>query len=349
MGSLSSFSPRRRSLALGGLAALVGAPAWSQHTPLKVRFQCDWRFEAGTIPYVVALRKGYFADEGLDVTLNVGAGASATVTRLASGNFDMGTGDMNSLAEFAGNNGLVPAKAVMLMYESTPAAIFSLRKTGISKPADLRGRTLAAPANDGARRIFPAFALANGLDPANDVAWTSVDPAMRETMLARGQAEVISGYMASGWVSLQRLGVDPKDIAVMKYAEHGVKLPGNAILARPGFIDEQPEAVAAFLRAVTRGLKDAHTDRAGAVAVLKGHEPLVDTRIEAMRLGVVLDGEIATPTVRRQGIGDIDLARYQEGIDALAKFLSFKTTPDAATLVDTRFLPPLAQRKVFSA
>ena len=349
MNPKSSFSLRRRSLALGGVAALIAAPAWSQARPVKVRFQCDWRFEAGTIPYVVALKKGYFADEGLDVTLNVGAGASATVVRLASGNFDMGTGDMNSLAEFVGNNDSVPAKAVMLMYESTPAAIFSLRKTGIQRPADLRGRMLAAPANDGARRIFPAFAAATGLDAAKDVGWTSVDPAMRETMLARGQVEAISGYVASGSVSLQRLGLDPQDIAVMKYADHGVKLPGNAVMARQAFIDQHPQAVAGFLRALTRGLKDAHSDRAGAVAVLKSHEPLVDTRIESLRLGVVLDGEIATPRVRREGVGGIDVARYQEGINDLARFLSFQRTPDAASLVDTRFLPAQAQRMVFAA
>lgn len=349
MGSTSSFSLRRRTLALSGLAALIGTPAWAQVRPVKVRFQCDWRFEAGTIPYVVALRKGYFADEGLDVTLNVGAGAAATVTRLASGNFDMGTGDMNSLAEFAGNNGNVPAKAVMLMYERTPAAVFSLRKTGIGTPADLKGRTLAAPANDGARRIFPMFAIANGLDPANDVSWNSVEPAMRETLLARGQVEAISGYMASGWVSLQRLGVAPVDIHVMKYADHGVSLPGNAIMASQAFLSEQPQAVAAFLRAVTRAMKDAHTDRAGAVAVLKSHEPLVDTRIETLRLGVVLDQEINTPAVRRNGLGGIDVLRYQQDVDALAKFLGFKATPDAKALIDTRFLPPLDQRRVFAS
>lgn len=343
-------SLRRRSLALGGLATtLVGAPAWAQTAPVKVRFQCDWRFEAGTIPYVVALRKGYFAEEGLDVTLNVGAGASATVTRLATGNFDMGTGDLNSLAEFAANNGMVPAKAVMLMYENSPAAVFSLRKTGITRPAHLRGRQLAAPANDGARRIFPIFASLNGLDPATDVSWQSVDPAMRETMLARGQIDAISAYVASGWVSLQRIGVAPADIRIMKYADHGVKLPGNAIMASQAFIQQQPQAIAAFLRAVTRALRDVSADRAGAVAVLKAYEPLVDARIEAMRLDVVLDQEIATPAVRRNGVGDIDLARFQEGIDALARFLAFKVVPEAQSLVDTRFLPPQVQRMVFPA
>lgn len=338
----------RRAFAVGGLASVLALPAFAQAVPLRVRYQCDWRFEAGTIPYVVALKKGYFAQEGLDVVLNVGAGAAATVTRLATGDVDMGTGDMSSLAEFAANNAQVPAKAVMLMYESTPAAVFSLRKTGIRSPADLRGRQLAAPVNDGARRIFPLFAAANGLDPATDVRWTSVEPAIRETMLARGQVEVITGYMASGWVSLQKLGVAPDQIDVMKYADHGVSLPGNAVLAGSAFLREQPQALAAFLRAVARAVKDAAADRPGAVALLKAFEPLTDVKTETMRLDVALDGEIATPTVRRDGLGGIDVARYQAGIDALALALAFKRVPEAASLVDTRFLPTRAQRMVFA-
>lgn len=338
---------RRRAFTLGAAASAISLPAFAQ-APVKVRYQLDWRFEASTIPYVVALRKGYFKDEGLDVALNVGAGASATVTRLASGNFDMGTGDMNSLAEFAANNGQIPCKAVALMYESTPAAVFSLKKSGITKPADLKGRKLAAPVNDGARRIFPLFAAANGLDPAKDVEWLSVDPALRETMLARGSVEAITGYMASGWVSLQRQGVAPQDIAVMKYADYGVKLPGNAIFATPDFIRNQPRAVTGVVRAVLRGLKDATHDRAGAVAILKEHENLVDPKIEAMRLAVAIDGEIGTPNAKKNGVGDIDLKAYQQGINELAKVLNFKSVPDAAALVDTSLLPPRAQRMVFA-
>jgi NitT/TauT family transport system substrate-binding protein len=95
-------------------------------------------------------------------------------------------------------------------------------------------------------------------------------------------------------------------------------------------------------------MKDAAADRAGAVALLKEFEPLTDVKIEAMRLDVALDDEIATPTVRRDGLGGIDVARYQAGIDSLAHVLAFKSIPDAASLVDTRFLPSKAQRMVFA-
>lgn len=353
-----SLTLRRRAFCLAGTGAAIAAIAAPSLSfaqtpnvanPVKLRFQLDWRFEAGVTPYVVALRKGYFAQEGLDVTLNVGSGAAATVTRLASGTADMGTGDMSSLAEFAANNPQVPARAVMVMYEQTPAAVFSLKKANIRTPADLRGKQLAAPINDGARKIFPVFAAANGLDAAKDVSWLSVEPAIRETMLARGQVEAITGYIASGLISLQRLGVAPEDISVMRFSEHGVNLYGNAILASDDFIKQQPQAVAGCLRAVTRALKDIVGNRPQAIASLKEQDPLIDARIEAMRLGIILDQEIGVPSVRRNGIGAIDLVRYQQGIEALAACLEFKSKPEAKNLVNASFLPAASSRMVFAA
>jgi len=242
----------------------------------------------------------------------------------------------------------LPAQAVMLMYEQTPAAVFSLKKTGIRRPADLRGRQLAAPVNDGARRVFPLFAVTNGLDPDKDVSWLSVEPALRETMLARGQVEAITGYMASGLISLQKLGVALEDIQVMRYADNGVNLYGNAIMASTSFIREQPKAVAGFLRAVTRALREVAADRPAAIATLKQQDPLVDTRIEMLRLEIILNQEIGVAATRRDGVGNIDIARYQKSIEALAKPLGFKSVPSAASLVNTSFLPPLAERRVFA-
>lgn len=343
------ISLRRRQFCISTMAAAVALPtvSRSQSSLTKVRFQLDWRFEAGVAAHVVALRKGYFAQEGLDVTLNVGSGASATVTRLASGTADIGTGDMSSLAEFAANNPNLPAQAVMMVYDQTPACVISLKKSGIRQPGDLRGRQLAAPVNDGARKIFPLFAARNGLDPAKDVSWLSVEPSLRETMLARGQVEAITGYVASGLITLQKLGIARDDVEVTRYSDHGVDLYGNAIMASSAFIREQPKALEALLRAVTRAYKDVNSDRSGAIALLKEQDPLSDVRIENMRLAIIMNDEIKTASVQRDGFGGIDIARYQRGIDELSGALNFRTTPRADALVNRSFLPPVADRKFF--
>jgi NitT/TauT family transport system substrate-binding protein len=348
--SLSSRAVLLGLLALSAAGVTVPDAANAQaatSSPVKIRFQLDWRFEASAIPYILAQRKGYFAQEGLDVSINVGSGASATVTRLATGTVDMGVGDMSSVIEFAANNPQLPARAVFLVYENSPAAIMTLKKTGIRRVADLKGKTIGSPVNDGARKVFPLLAAANGLAP-NDVTWMSIEPAMRETMLVRGQVDAIAAYLASGLMSLEKLGVPADQIQILPYADNGVQIYGNAVLASTAFLQSHPDAVRGFLKAVARAFKDMYADRAEAVRALKAFEPLIEVPVETTRLNIFLDRQVDTPLSRRNGIGEIDPQRLQQNIDRLAPEMKLKTRPDAAGLIDMRFLPSRAERTVIA-
>ena len=111
---------------------LSSARAYAQ-TPIK--FQLDWRFEGPSALFLAPLAKGYFKDAGLDVTIDAGNGSGGTVTRVASGTYDMGFADMAALMEFHANNPDAPNKpvAVMMVYNNTPAAVLALKKSGIAK------------------------------------------------------------------------------------------------------------------------------------------------------------------------------------------------------------------------
>ena len=146
-------------LALG----LSGGIAMAQNTPLK--FQLDWRFEGPAALFLVPETKGYYKAEKLDVTVDAGNGSGGTVTRVASGSYDMGFADLASLMEFAANNPDAPNKpvAIMMVYNNTPASVMALKKSGIKTPADLNGKKLGAPVFDAGRRAFPIFAKANNI------------------------------------------------------------------------------------------------------------------------------------------------------------------------------------------
>ena len=137
---------------LGLVMAASSSLALAQET--KVKFQLDWRFEGPAALFLVAKSKGYFAQEKLDVTIDAGNGSGNAVNRVASGTYDMGFADMAALMEFTANNPDAPGKpvAVMMVYNDTPAAVFSLKKSGIKKPADLAGKKLGAPVFDAGRR-----------------------------------------------------------------------------------------------------------------------------------------------------------------------------------------------------
>src|SRR5688572_13123921 len=241
-----------KSAAAIALAALVGT-AQAQTTPIK--FQLDWRFEGPAALFLTPAAKGYFKDAKLDVSIDAGNGSGGTVTRVASGAYDMGFADLAALMEFHANNPDAPNKpvAVMMVYNDTPASVMALKKSGIKTPADLSGKKLGAPVFDAGRRAFPIFAKANNI---SNVAWTAMDPPLRETMLVRGDVDAITGFTFTSLLNLEARGAKLEDIVVLPYPANGVKLYGNVIIASEEFLKKNPEAVKAFLRAFSKGMKD---------------------------------------------------------------------------------------------
>src|SRR5205085_5539275 len=126
-------------------------------------------------------------------------------------------------------------------------------KSGIRTPADLTGKKMGAPVFDAGRRAFPIFAKANNV---TGVAWTAMDPPLRETMLARGDVDAITGFSFTSLLNLEARGVKTDDVVVMPYAQHGVKLYGNVIIASPKLIKDNPQAVKSFLSAFVKGAKE---------------------------------------------------------------------------------------------
>ena len=284
------------------LALALPLIAAAQETPIK--FQLDWRFEGPAALFLVPEAKGYFKAEKLAVTIDAGNGSGGTVTRVASGAYDMGFADLAALMEFQANNPTAPNKpiAVMMVYNNTPAAVMALKKSGIKTPADLKGKKLGAPVFDAGRRGWPIFAKANGLDAGN---WTAMDPTLRETMLMRGDVDAITGFTFTSLLNLEARGVKESDVEVLAYPNYGVKLYGNAIIVSDSFLKKNPEAVKAFLRAFTKGMKDVIADPKGAIVTLKAKDGLVNTTIEEKRLKMALDATVLTPDAKAEGFGNV--------------------------------------------
>jgi NitT/TauT family transport system substrate-binding protein len=188
------------------LAASFGTAGAQALTPIK--FQLDWRFEGPAALFLTPVAKGYFKDAKLDVTVDAGNGSGGAVTRVASGTYDIGFADMAALMEFHANNPDAPNKpvAIMVVYNNTPASVMALKKTGIKTPADLAGKKLGAPVFDAGRRAFPIFAKANNIN-LSSVNWTAMDPPLRETMLARGDVDAITGFTFTSLLNLEARGV----------------------------------------------------------------------------------------------------------------------------------------------
>ena len=331
------------TLALAGLGSTSAALA--QETNLK--FQLDWRFEGPAALFLMPAAKGYFKNEKLNVSIDAGNGSGGTVTRVASGAYDMGFADLAALMEFHANNPTAPNKpvAVMMVYNNTPAAVLALKKSGIKTPADLSGKKLGAPVFDAGRKAFPIFAKANSV---RDVAWTSMDPPLRETMLVRGDVDAITGFSFTSLLNLEARGVKTDDIVVLPYPSHGVKLYGNVVIAGEEFLKKNPAAVAAFLRAFSKGVKDVIADPMAGIATVKARDGIINEALELRRLKLALDATVLTADAKAEGFGNVLGPRLSLMASQVADAFGTKERINPDVIWNDKFLPTAAERNIFA-
>jgi NitT/TauT family transport system substrate-binding protein len=325
------------------LAVVSGVGVAGQHKvahaqETKVRFQLDWRFEGPSALFLLPAARGYFKEAKLDVTIDAGNGSGGTVTRVASGTYDMGFADMAALMEFHANNPEAPNRpvAVMMVYNNTPAAVMALRKSGITSPKDLSGKKLGAPVFDAGRRAFPVFQQANAITNVN---WTAMDPPLRETMLARGDIDAITGFSFTSLLNLEARGVKPEEIVTFPYAEHGVKFYGNAIIVSDKFLKENPAAVRAFLVAFAKGAREVMADPAAAIEFVKARDGIINTALEVRRLKLAIDSVINSPDARAEGFGQVKTPRLGTMANQVSDAFTTKTRVSAAAVWDDKYLP----------
>ncbi|MFM8608997.1 MAG: ABC transporter substrate-binding protein [Burkholderiaceae bacterium] len=330
-------------------ASLAFSATASAQTPIK--FQLDWRFEGPAALFLASTAKGYYKAAGLDVTIDAGNGSGGTVTRVASGTYDLGFADLAARMEVHANNPDAPNKpvAVMMVYNNTPAAVLALKKSGIKTPADLNGKKLGAPGFDAGRKAFPIFAKANNI---SGVQWTSMDPPLRETMLVRGDIEAITGFSFTSILNLEARGVNTEDIVVLNYPDHGVKLYGNAIIASPKLIRENPKAITAFLSAFAKGAKEVMANPDPAIEYVKARDGIINVDLEKRRLRMAIDAVVASPDARAEGFGVVNPGRLALMASQVSDAFGTKTRVDVnAVWTDTllpskaelNILPPLAK------
>lgn len=339
---------QRRSFiaASTGLAAAVAAPSLfaqsGKLTPLK--FTLDFRINGQTSPFFLALNKGYYRDEGLDVSIDTGAGSVASITRIASGVYQLGLGDISSLVEFnAQNPGTPLVQAVYQYYNRAPFVIIGRKDRGVTTDfMSLQGKKVAAAAVESTRRAWPMVARKKGMKP-DAFQWQTTDFSARDNVMVRGDVDAATYFHDSAVSLFARMKLE--ELSVLKYADAGVDLYGNAILASSNLIAQNPKLVAGFLRASNRAIVETFANPAPSIAAMRQREPILDEKIELERWGITAQYVAASDT-RMHGLGDIQKLTLERQVDEVVDVFGLKMKPSADAIFNTSMLPPRSERMI---
>jgi NitT/TauT family transport system substrate-binding protein len=176
-----------------------------------------------------------------------------------------------------------------------------------------------------------------------------MDPPLRETMLVRGDIDAITGFSFTSLLNLEARGVKAEDVVILPYPQHGVKLYGNAVIASESFLKKNPEAVKAFLRAFTKGVKDTIQDPKAAIATVKARDGIINDALETRRLQMTLDATVLTPDARAEGFGAVSPGRLSLMASQVSDAFDTKARVNAAAVWTDSYLPSAAERDIFKA
>jgi NitT/TauT family transport system substrate-binding protein len=326
------------------LGLLLSISAAGAEGATKIRFTLDWKLQGIHAWYFWAQKKGYFAAENLDVSIDQGEGSAATITRIMSGAYDAGFGDENAIIQTAA---LKPGESpvmVYMLYSKAPFALLTKTTSTIVSVKDIAGRKLGTTPGGASLKLLPLLAKKNGIDPAS-IAVTQVSPSLQEQILMQNQVDVDAVFTATSYMNLVAMKLDPdKDFRWIYYADSGLDLYSNGVMVSAKLAKEKPEAVKGLVRAINRAVKETMANPDAAIDLLAAEEALINKDIEKRRLIYVYKTLIDTPEAHELGIGDVSDQRMTSAIATIAESYELSRVPTAAEVFDRSFLPAKADR-----
>lgn len=336
---------RRSFTKLAGvaMATTLAAPAIAQGKT-KIKMILNWRYQGPQSWFFLAQDKGYFAEAGIEMTMDQGNGSGAAVGHVAGGAYDVGFGDVNALIRLAGTKPEEAPLCVYQMYNKPPFTVAVLADSEIQTAEDLQGRLLGGSANDGALKLFPAFANVAGLDTSG-IEILNFKSNLREQMLKNKEVEGVFGYVNTIRFSAKLSGMNPdEEIRFISYGDYGMDLYSNGLIIPKAMAEESPEMVKGMCWAINQGVKDTLADLDAAMDAVAAREPLINKEIEKERLIATLQDEMNHPELATTGLGNVDPDRFKQAIDLVVKANALPRTPEPSEIFSDAFLPAAEDR-----
>jgi NitT/TauT family transport system substrate-binding protein len=310
------------------LACLIfTSVVWAQD---KVSFRMNWYLGGLHVPFYYGKDRGFYAAEGIDLTLNEGRGSANTVQVVAAGSDTFGLADSSSVIVTASKGADV--KSVMSLLNSTGFAVISMASTGIRTPKDLEGKRLAVSPGDPLGQLFQAVAAVNKLDMSK-ISLVQVDPAAKVVSVLERKADALLGGADDQYFLIKQRGIEP---AALRFADHGANIVGMTVLTKGELIKSKPDLVRRFVRASARSWEEAKKNPGAAVDAALKVKP--DLNRQSTLDQLMVDIELLDSPNSRGRIGWGAQADWDQTLTLLKKYRGLETNQPWTTFHTNEFI-----------
>ena len=300
-----SMTPLRRIAA--GLALLLALPAAMAQE--KMQLQLNWFQLADHAPVYLAMKKGYFKEEGIELTVLRGSGSADSAKKIDLGQADVGISDAPTVLTAISKGANL--KMVAVVFDKAGNNVFFKKSANIKTPKDLVGKKIAVPPADSHRVLWPAFASLNGIDP-NSVTLVNVKPEGKQAIVAAGEVDGSFDLYTSYAIWEKVLGKG--EVGNLLWANFGLPIYGHTYFVNNDLIKKNPKLIEKFLRATHKGWRDAKADPKAAIDAMVEQVPGLDGPTLLATMPQIVD-LCVTERSAKNGLGWIETDLMQKTMD----------------------------------
>ncbi len=296
----------RRALVLGAAAIALPGAALAQD---KMTLQLNWFQLADHSPIYLAMQKGYYKEENIELTVLRGSGSADSAKKIELKQADVGISDAPTVLTAISKGANL--KMVAVVYDKAGNNAFFRKSANISKPQDLVGKKIAVPPADSHRVLWPAFARINGIDP-DKVTMVNVKPEGKQAIVVAGEVDASFDLYTSFAIWEKALGKG--QVGHLLWADYGLPIYGHTYFVNNETIQKNPKLIERFLRATHKGWRDAQANPAASIDAMVQAVPGLDRDALLATMPQIMD-LCVTERSRKHGLGWIEPELMQKTID----------------------------------
>ena len=293
-------------LLAGAFAIALALPAAAQD---KMQLQLNWFHLADHSPIYLALKKGYYKEENIDLTVLRGSGSADAAKKIDLGQADVGISDAPTVLTAISKGANL--KMVAVVYDKAGNNVFFRKSANIKTPKDLVGKKIAVPPADSHRVLWPAFAAINGIDPAS-VTLVNIKPEGKQAIVAANEADASFDLYTSYAIWEKVLGKG--DVGHLLWADFGLPIYGHTYFVNNELLQKNPKLVERFLRATHKGWRDAKANPKASIDAMVEMVPGLDGPTLLATMPQILD-LCVTERSAKNGLGWIEPELMQKTMD----------------------------------